>query len=222
MDRTFTQKIIQKLRENTPLFLRQKIGPIFAYIAYVLRIYVRGNPNAPKILSINETLNLILEKNLSVIRFGDGEISIINNENLGFQKKNKELAEKLKLIIQAKKSGLLICVPGIFGNLDKFTKKSFWFSLHHLFKHRHEWMNLLSKEEIYGDAFITRPYLTYKDRSDVKNTFEKLFSIWTGKEIILVEGEKSRLGVGNDMFEKAVSIQRILSPPKMLMTIMKR
>ena len=35
--------------------------------------------------------------------------------------------------------------------------------------------------------------------------------IWEGRDIIFIEGEKSRLGVGNDLFDNAQSIHRILS-----------
>ena len=38
--------------------------------------------------------------------------------------------------------------------------------------------------------------------------------IWEGRDIIFIEGEKSRLGVGNDLFDNAQSIHRILCPPK--------
>ena len=37
--------------------------------------------------------------------------------------------------------------------------------------------------------------------------------IWEGRDIIFIEGEKSRLGVGNDLFDNAQSIHRILCPP---------
>ena len=36
--------------------------------------------------------------------------------------------------------------------------------------------------------------------------------IWDGQDVLLVEGEKSRLGIGNDLFDNARSIRRILGP----------
>jgi len=44
---------------------------------------------------------------------------------------------------------------------------------------------------------------------------EKVFqlkSIWNNKNLLLVEGEKSRLGMGNDFFSNATSIRRIICP----------
>jgi len=45
------------------------------------------------------------------------------------------------------------------------------------------------------------------------NMFKKLKKIWDGKDIIIIESEKSRLGVGNDLFDNTKSIKRILCPP---------
>jgi glycosyltransferase family protein len=35
-----------------------------------------------------------------------------------------------------------------------------------------------------------------------------------GREVLFVEGEKTRLGVGNDLFSNTKSIRRIICPPK--------
>lgn len=39
-----------------------------------------------------------------------------------------------------------------------------------------------------------------------------LKTMWKGRDITVVEGEKTRLGVGNDLFEEANSCIRILGP----------
>lgn len=36
--------------------------------------------------------------------------------------------------------------------------------------------------------------------------------LWNNRKVILIEGEKSRLGVGNDLFDCAKSIQRVICP----------
>jgi glycosyltransferase family protein len=59
---------------------------------------------------------------------------------------------------------------------------------------------------------MTRPYADYRDKSKSKFYFEKFRQIWFGRKILLIEGEKSRLGVGNDLFSTALSVERILAP----------
>jgi glycosyltransferase family protein len=41
---------------------------------------------------------------------------------------------------------------------------------------------------------------------------KELKKIWDGKDVVIVEGEKSRLGVGNDLFDNMNSIQRVICP----------
>jgi glycosyltransferase family protein len=54
--------------------------------------------------------------------------------------------------------------------------------------------------------------MSLADKSSCKKTFDILKKIWDGQDIVFIEGEKSRLGVGNDLFDNAKSIQRILGP----------
>lgn len=210
------RKIIDFIRKHSPLWLRWKLGPFFAYLAYLFRIYILGNKDAPKVLSIHDTLDLIIKNNLTVIRFGDGEMSLIQKTDLVFQKANDDLARRLMEVMGQNLKGLLICVPGIFGKLEGLGRLAFRFALHHQFRYRHDWLAILSPAQIYGDTFITRPYLGYEPsrRKVSGDIFRKLFSIWRGKDVVLIEGSKSRVGVGNDMFKEASSLARILCPPE--------
>ncbi len=206
------QKIISKIRNSIPLSLRIKIGPFVAYCAYFFNVYIYKNSWKPHVLSLEDTIEKITREKLSVIRFGDGEMSLIENDNLGFQEKNSELAEKLKMILQTNKKGLLICIVGIWGNMSRYNAKTFWFNVHHLFKYGYAWKKLLSNGQIYGDAFITRPYLLFKDEAWSGKIFTQMKLLWKDRDVVLIEGEKSRLGVGNDLFDKVLSLKRILCP----------
>lgn len=206
------QSLFNFLRGATPLWMRKTVGPIIAYVYYIYNTSFNLNKKAVNILSLEKTVDRIISKNLSVIRFGDGEMTLMENDDLEFQERNYELGERLREIIKLNLDGLLICVPNIFSKLSDFNSKSFWFLLHHRFRYEHVWDTILSREQIYGDAYITRPYLNYKNslKSDV--IFKKMLSIWDGRDVVLIEGEKSRLGVGNDLFSNVRTIQRILCP----------
>tara|TARA_B100000745_G_scaffold273961_1_gene202676 strand:+ start:16939 stop:17727 length:789 start_codon:yes stop_codon:yes gene_type:complete len=163
-------------------------------------------------LSIKETLIKIDAENLSAIRFGDGEISLMEEIDLGFQKHDASLADALDEVLKAQDDKLLICIPGIFSNLSTFSNLGFWFEIHHLFRYSNVWKKLTSPEKTYGDAFFARPYFTFKDKSEVPKIYELINNLWKNKDIILIEGEKSRLGVGNDLFDEVNSLKRILGP----------
>jgi glycosyltransferase family protein len=200
------------VRNLLPLSIRIKIGPFFAWLSYLMRIYITKSKKWPTVLSPEATLDVVYKNELSLIRFGDGEISLIENENLGFQKSNTQLSNALRHIIPNRDSKLLLCIPNIFGKLDQYSKVSRNFSLHHVFKHGHTWSNLLDKKYVYGDAFITRPYLIYKNKETSAVVFNKLFRLWENRDVLLIEGDGSRLGVGNDMFKNVKHISRILCP----------
>ena len=45
--------------------------------------------------------------------------------------------------------------------------------------------------------------MRYKDKTKKVKLFNLLKKIWEGQEIVFIEGEKTRLGIGNDLFENA-------------------
>ena len=73
---------------------------------------------------------------------------------------------------------------------------------------------ILHKKKIYYSSFISRFYIIQKDKSNVLNYIKKLKLIWENKDVLIIEGEKSRFGVDNDLFDNIKSIQRILCPSK--------
>ena len=62
----------------------------------------------------------------------------------------------------------------------------------------------------YGSTFVSRPYIDFEDKSQAKGQFDKLKSIWENQDLLIVEGATSRSGVGNDLFDEAKSIKRIV------------
>ena len=51
-----------------------------------------------------------------------------------------------------------------------------------------------------------------KSKKGVPEYIRKLKKIWDKRNIVIIEGEKSRLGIGNDLFENSNSIKRIICP----------
>lgn len=55
--------------------------------------------------------------------------------------------------------------------------------------------------------------MDFAQKTQCGKWFHDMQAIWQNRNIIFIEGEKSRLGVGNDLFHNAKSIKRILCPP---------
>lgn len=168
-----------------------------------------------KIYDDYETLNEIINKNKSISRFGDGELLSIIGTNLGFQKYNKELSQKLLKVLNSKEKDLLIGIslpykPKILNRFN-FIAKKYFKSFIKRFKFK---LAKIIKKKQYYSATITRFYIDLKSKKRVSKYVKKLRKIWDKKDVVIIEGEKSRLGIGNDFFDNMNSIQRVLCPIK--------
>lgn len=164
------------------------------------------------IKSIEETIEFIIDNKCSVSRFGDGELSIINGMDIAFQPQSKELSNKLKYILKSNDKGIIICLPGPLNNLDDLEDESKLFWKENLKTGRLSWIKNINLHKTYYNTQMTRPYMDFKDKDNAKIIFYKLKKIWENRDIVIIEGKESRLGVGNDLFKGAKSIQRIIAP----------
>jgi glycosyltransferase family protein len=169
-----------------------------------------------KIFSSEETLNEIIKNNRSISRYGDGELKIIFGKGLKFQRANKVLIKKLKKVLKSKKKGLLIGINIPYNNsyLRMYNDRAKNYYINFVERHKLKLFSLIDMNRKYYSSFITRFYMDIKDRSKIPYYIKKLKQIWDKKDILIIEGEKSRLGVGNDLFKNSKSIKRILCPAR--------
>ena len=59
-----------------------------------------------------------------------------------------------------------------------------------------------------------KSYFPYKNREDTWKRVKLIKKIWENRDIVIVEGDKTRAGYGNDLFDNVKSIRRILTPTK--------
>ena len=170
------------------------------------------------VASREETVKEIIKKKKSISRFSDGEFSIIYGGNINFQKYDKTLSKRLKEIIKNNNKDKKLLVGIIFPYKEKILKtlvkstQSFWKNFFD--KNKFKLLKILDKNKKYYSGSITRFYINYKDKSQASEFIKKLKKIWEGRDIIIVEGDKSRIGIGNDLFNKTKSIKRIICPAK--------
>ncbi|WP_300727627.1 SP_1767 family glycosyltransferase [uncultured Bacteroides sp.] len=167
---------------------------------------------APEVVSIEETLSYIMEHHCSVSRLGDGEIKLVAGKNLGFQKATKEIQQRMIDVLAHPIPNHIVCLPDIFRDLNQYEPGASRHWRKHLSYYRKYWYRYTDKNRKFYNAFISRCYMMFQDKSNVQKHFLHLKQLWDKKNIIIVEGEKSRLGIGNDLFDNASSIKRILGP----------
>jgi len=194
---------------NALFDLKTKIefGVLFLFDHFYRRLVA-----PPIIMTKHETIEYIIHNRCSVSRYGDGEIKLIAGTDISFQNADSKLVEKLKNVLCSSCPSLLVCIPDIFNSLNHIAKGDDLYWKKHLSRYRKYWYRYTLKNKTYGNAFISRVYMCFNEKEKAGEYFNALKKIWDGRDVVLVEGEKSRLGVGNDLFDNALTLRRILGP----------
>lgn len=193
---------------HIPSRVAARIRYLCQRIAYFVYAHTHSMPH---VMSAEETVARIQQDQLSISRFGDGEIQLIAGYDLNFQKYDADLARKLRETMHSE--GVLVCLPDIFekGHLKKYILNSQKFWEYCLVTLRPYWFRDLRPNTIYE---MSRFYMTVRDKTDITSYVAKLKQLWEQRDVVFIEGKESRLGVGNDLFDNARSIRRILGPVK--------
>lgn len=167
-----------------------------------------------EVRSIAWSIDYIKQHQASVVRFGDGEIDLIMGRSIPYQSYDKDLALELLEILETPSSPkLMVCMPDVFEHLERYNSNA-----QHFWENHFEQFADFYKEHChsswYGSTFLSRPYIDWVDKSQAQANIEKLRSLWQDKDLLIVEGETSRSGVGNDLFDNSKSIKRIIGPSK--------
>jgi len=174
--------------------------------------FYRNSTAPPMIMTNAETIDYIVKNFCSVSRFGDGEIKLVAGKDISFQTAHPVLCQKLQTVLGSDDGRLLVCIPDAFESVKHFTDDDGRYWEKHMARYRKYWYRYTLRSIIYGYAFISRVYMCFNEKEKARDYFDALKKIWDNADIVLVEGEKSRLGVGNDLFDNARTIRRILGP----------
>lgn len=167
----------------------------------------------PKVKSTDETIEKLLSSKVSMSRYGDGEFSLMNRVNLKFQDYDNNLEKRLKEIIVSNKKNHIVCIPDVFEKKDIYTENASKYWEKYIYLNLHK-LKFINKRKEYYNSLVTRLYIDTKNKIKVKKRYKKIKMIWENREILLVEGNKSRIGIGNNLFEKTKDIKRIICPSK--------
>lgn len=172
----------------------------------------------PTIEPFDDTIEKIINEKKSLCRFGDGEFDMIAKRcRHQFQTVNERLAERLKEVLNTGDERILIGIADNYGDLSKYNNQAKSEIRIYLKEEiRQEHYALLDMNRTYCNAYLTRPYAMWADNmTDApQKRFESLKRIWDKKKLLIIEGEQTRMGIGNDLFNNACDIQRILAPAK--------
>jgi len=137
-----------------------------------------------KIMSKEDTLDEIIYHNKSIARFGDYEYEIILGRDVSYQKYNRILSDKLKMVLKSKEKNLLIGLNDALNKkfINKYYKKKarkFWGK--YVKKNEKALIKLHDRNKQYYSSGISRFYIEYKDKSKTNIYVKKLKKVWEKK-----------------------------------------
>ncbi len=176
--------------------------------------YELGVEPGPEVKSSEELLNYIIEKKASLCRFGDGEFEIMRGkERPWYQNADRGLSNRLQDIIRSDHANIAIAIANNFGSLDCYTEEAANAIRQYLYGGtRGQVMKFFDRGRFYYDAYVSRPYIIYRDKSHAKVIFDLFQKVWHNRKLLIVEGENTKTGVGNGLFQNAKRVRRVICP----------
>ena len=205
--------ILEKRLEDLEKIVKIRFSNIGYEIADNLE---KGKYKFPILHGDEEAVRRIVEEKCSLIRFGDGEFEMMaGRERLPYQKYVKELGDRLKEVIRCNKDNVLIALANNYGSIDTYTESDKDGIREYMTEEvRAFHASLLDYDRVYYDAYLFKCYFQAKNREDAARRYGIIKRIWQGRDVVLIEGAKTRTGQGNDLLDNAKSVQRILCPTK--------
>ena len=140
------------------------------------------------ILNTDETLTLIENEKIRLLRDGDGEIAVMQGNSIPFQEYDPKLAKRLRKLLKTNMDGLRIGIPYYYmhpvKHLNDFTAK---FAKALAVQRRFLCKNC-SKEIVYVDTCITQVYQTY-EKYDFKRYYRRMQKLLGERHVTIVCGE---------------------------------
>lgn len=215
--------IVKKIKKSISDKTKVKINKLLFPIKYIESLIHRNKVKKIcyemniKFYSDVEMVNKIVDEKKSLSRFGDGEfLWLLNIEIKSYQKPSEELSQELKNVIKNNNDNLIIGLPNFlhYDNLSdlKLKPKVHWINF--INKYGNELKKYIISDRMFGNTQFSRFYIDYKNKRICKEKIDNLKRIWNNKEIVIIEGNETKMGVGNDLFNNSKNVERIICPSR--------
>ena len=209
-----------KFFKNIKFLYKNKLSDLnkkYFDLLFEQMLYECNSKNAfyPKILNDNDSVNLLINTQKSIIRYGDGEIAIMGGEGIPIQKYDKNLADRLKEIIKDENEKILIGInyhyyyPAISEYISEVAK----FYRYSISGQRTVLTSLINPDITYGTTTFTQLYLLYKNY-DFNAHYTKLRKIWDNKKITIICGDRVFNDIEYNIFDNASNVEYMHIPSK--------
>lgn len=183
---------------------------------YYYEIMDAGNnkPEIPHILPPEESLELILREPKSFVRFGDGEINIINGKSIPFQDYNQNLAQIMLEILEKNVNNLYVGINYSYfhtsKHMNEYNRKFYLLDVKPLREFLLKHCNL---KRTYIAAAFNQMYIG-SNGNDLHEYYSKIKSMFRNRDLVIFAGQGILDGFENDVFEEANSKEFVWGPSK--------
>lgn len=167
----------------------------------------------PKIMTVDETINLLQKTDKSLARFGDGEMNLMLGQSIPMQKASSKLSKRLIEAFNSKNDRICIAIlHACYHSKENLTEinQRFWRQYGPKFRRLME--QYLDYDKTYGAAEMTLAYSYFKNY-DYAAYFDRVRSIWDKKDIVIVCGKTVFDKIETNIFDNAANTEYVYTPP---------
>ena len=169
------------------------------------------------VIDTEATINKIINENLSVVRYGDGEFRWmlnITDENMpSFQHVDPKLSARLKEVLQKPVKNCYVCIPIWLAGQQKaiLSRRFFWYTF--ITRYYQQVAEYLDQSYAYGNANWTDVQASGRlPQSEQVRILNCITDIWRDKHVLIIEGKGVKNGVETNIFAHAKKVERIIAP----------
>lgn len=161
----------------------------------------------PSVMSEEDTLQALVEKRLSIARFGDGEFKLMVGEvHKSFQDVNPELNARMAQVLASNDPRLIVAIHPVreFETLGQVWHKF-------IIRIGDQVLKLLDLNRRYGSMGVFRR-LDVEDSESFLERVRAVKQLWAERDIVLVVGKESRFVFEEELFNNSRSVSYVYGP----------
>lgn len=174
------------------------------------------NFHIPLIYNFCDTVDMLVDTGKSFSRFGDGEFKVMTNPNIdhNFQMNSEILRRRLKEILISNDDNVEIGVNRIYfykdGNEHPKIEEFIYKKNYGKMIIKDGYLSFMKRDHYYDSTFTIPCHHYIMPKDFFESYFEKIKSIWSGKNVILATGDTEILKYKYNIFsEKSKSLRLI-------------
>lgn len=162
----------------------------------------------PTIKTAEETVDELLSRRVSIVRFGDGEIDTMMGRPNVFQQPNPMLADRLKAILSSDRSDILIGIKRSYYYLDTHCDHEHMLTA---YEHRGFLEAVIRKGVTYYEACLSIPFVCHSEQDAY---YQKLRQLWEKRNVVVVCGRYTFKYLRYNIFDNAVEVRYQYAPER--------